>query len=995
MCGLLLMLLKYLDIQGFKSFPDKTRVTFGRGLTGVVGPNGSGKSNISDAVRWVLGEQSTKTLRGERMEDVIFSGTQSRRSQGFAEVSLTVDNSDRMLEVDSDEVTLTRRYDRSGESEYMINRAPVRLRDVHELLMDTGLGKDGYSLIGQGKIAEIIQSKSSERREIFEEAAGISKYRYRKNESERSLARAEENLVRLRDILAELEGRVEPLREQAEKAKQFLELSQQKKSLEVSLWIDTIEKSNQSLKDQSDRLLVCQQKHDSVGEDVREIENRIQAAFEAMQKCLVDIESMRREKARLEGEAAEAASRIAVCENDILHNEQNRERIAGELADYARSADSAADEIQAREAQIRSLQEALSARREEADAKQAEILSHQGETEQLTQQERELTDRVNGLLLEQSQIKMSIASARLNLSELAESLRDGRGELETRTAEAERYARELSEAERFTGVLEERIEGLRNAWQGHKLKLENRNQQISSQKQELDRMSLRMKELQQKASLLEGMEQSLEGYAYSVKEVLKRSKSGVLTGILGTVSQLIQVEEEYAAAIETALGGAMQNLVTEDESAAKSAIRLLKQDNLGRATFLPLTSVQGGLLQVQGLEQYGGYVDLACNLIAYDPRYRQVMESLLGRIAIVDDLDTATIIARKYGYKFRIVTLDGQVVNAGGSMTGGSRNKSQNFLSRKNEIHALHGEIQSLREKSAGLTAQLRELQESAARMEAEVTAAAAEITTANEDRIRAEGEQKRLRQLAEQGGVLLARLKEELSLRQEKEAGQREALVQGESRLTVLEKELRQGSEALSQLQSSSRGAAARRALLSEELSSLRIGQLGLEKDMEAVRQSIRDLEARRNSTDQQAARLEEQRRELAQANEGIRRDIQTLQAQAEACRGQIAGLDQSVAETMSRRQELEGETTSLRRQERELQEDKARLASELVRLDERRIQIQREYDGLISKLWEEYELTRSEAQKLAQRLEDPNAANRELLSLRKIGRASCRERV
>ncbi|MCI8406956.1 MAG: chromosome segregation protein SMC [Oscillospiraceae bacterium] len=983
------MLLKYLDIQGFKSFPDKTRVTFGRGLTGVVGPNGSGKSNISDAVRWVLGEQSTKTLRGERMEDVIFSGTQSRRSQGFAEVSLTVDNSDRALEVDSDEVTLTRRYDRSGESEYMINRAPVRLRDVHELLMDTGLGKDGYSLIGQGKIAEIIQSKSSERREIFEEAAGISKYRYRKNESERSLARAEENLVRLRDILAELEGRVEPLREQAEKAKQFLELSQQKKSLEVSLWIDTIEKSNQSLKDQSDRLLVCQQKHDSVGEDIREIENRIQAAFEAMQKCLVDIESMRREKARLEGEAAEAASRIAVCENDILHNEQNRERIAGELADYARSADSAADEIQAREAQIRSLQEALSARREEADAKQAEILSHQGETEQLTQQERELTDRVNGLLLEQSQIKMSIASARLNLSELAESLRDGRGELETRTAEAERYARELSEAERFTGVLEERIEGLRNAWQGHKLKLENRNQQISSQKQELDRMSLRMKELQQKASLLEGMEQSLEGYAYSVKEVLKRSKSGVLTGILGTVSQLIQVEEEYAAAIETALGGAMQNLVTEDESAAKSAIRLLKQDNLGRATFLPLTSVQGGLLQVQGLEQYGGYVDLACNLIAYDPRYRQVMESLLGRIAIVDDLDTATIIARKYGYKFRIVTLDGQVVNAGGSMTGGSRNKSQNFLSRKNEIHALHGEIQSLREKSAGLTAQLRELQESAARMEAEVTAAAAEITTANEDRIRAEGEQKRLRQLAEQGGVLLARLKEELSLRQEKEAGQREALVQGESRLTVLEEELRQGSEALSQLQSSSRGAAARRALLSEELSSLRIGQLGLEKDMEAVRQSIRDLEARRNSTDQQAARLEEQRRELAQANEGIRRDIQTLQAQAEACRGQIAGLDQSVAETMSRRQELEGETTSLRRQERELQEDKARLASELVRLDERRIQIQREYDGLISKLWEEYELTRSEAQKLAQRLEDPNAANRELLSLRSRIRA------
>ncbi len=978
------MFLKYLEIQGFKSFPDKTRVAFGRGLTAVVGPNGSGKSNISDAVRWVLGEQSSKTLRGEKMEDVIFSGTQTRKSLGFAEVSLTVDNTDRELPVDSDEITITRRYDRSGESEYMINRSPVRLKDVYELLMDTGLGKDGYSLIGQGKIAEIIQAKSTERREIFEEAAGISKYRYRKNESERSLTRAEENLVRLRDILSELEGRVAPLKEQAEKARQFLAFSETKKTLEVSLWVDTLEKSNFALKDQSDKLLVCQERHKGVEEEIQKIEDEIQAAFSQMQKCLVDIESMRRRKGELEAEAAEASAQIAVYENDIRHNQQNIARIEEELRRQAQSDEDTASEIEKRQEQVAELTRQLEELDRKILEKQEELTRKSSESEGLTQQERDLTDRVNALLLNQSQIKMTIASAQIGLDDLAETIRSNRQDMEAKREEIEGYSRELVEAEKFTRELEERAESLKNTWQGHKLKLDSRAGKLTAMTQECDRLNLQVKERQQKAALLSSMEQSLEGYAYSVREVMKRAKNGVLSGIRGTVSQLIEVKDEYSVAIETALGGALQNIVVDNEGNAKAAIRLLKQENLGRATFLPVTSVQGSLLQTDGLDRYAGYVDLAVNLVSFDSRYQPVFRSLLGRIVIADDIDTAVLIAQKYGYKFKIVTLDGQVVNAGGSLTGGSQNKNQGFLSRKNEIQALQAEIETLKVKYEQNRTAMAEVQTEVTRIEAEVTATAAEITTVNEDKIRVQGEQKRLAQLVSQGKLLREQMEKELAQKQEKSASMKDAMVNGQENLKQLELQIAEASGSLEQLRADNRRAAEHRTAVAEALSGFRIERLGLEKDADSIRRSVEELEQRRTDTGEQAEKLTAEQSGLTAANGEISGKIEELSSRIQASRKEAEKTEEMVRQTMALREELEGTTTQLRKQERTVQEDKEKFAAEMVRLDERRLQIQRDFDELILKLWQEYELTRNEAQKIARPLDDPQEASRELNSVR-----------
>ena len=983
------MLLKYLDLQGFKSFPDKTRVAFGEGLTAVVGPNGSGKSNISDAVRWVMGEQSTKTLRGEKMEDVIFSGTKSRKSLGFAEVSLTVDNTDRELDIDSDEVTLTRRYDRSGESEYMINRSPVRLKDLHELLMDTGLGKDGYSLIGQGKIAEIIQSKSTERREIFEEAAGISKFRYRKNESERSLTRAEENLVRLRDIMSELEDRVGPLQEQSQKARRYLELAERKRSLEVSLWIDTLEKSNQTLKDQSDRLIACEEQHGRIEEDIQQIEDRIQQTFESMQKCLVDIEAMRHEKEEAETAASDAASKIAVCENDIRHNEQNIARISSELESHAQRSDTTAQEIEAKNRQIGEITEQLSALEAEVSHLQEELLARISQSEGRSQRERELADRVNTLLLEQTQIRMTIASSEMNRAELLTTVENNEAEAGERNARLEGHQTELLQTRSFLEELDERAESLQNTYNGHKMKLDNRAEKLRLLQQECSRCDLQMKERQQKAALLEGMEQSLEGFAYSVREVVKRAKNGVLQGVLGTVSQIIDVGEEYSVAVETALGGSMQNVVVQDEAAAKAAIRLLKQDNLGRATFLPLTSVSGSQLQVSGLERYGGFVDLAVNLVSFEEKYRPVVTSLLGRIAVVDDIDTAVLIAQKYGYKFRIVTLDGQVVNAGGSLTGGSRNKNQGFLSRKNEIAALRAEVAKLQEKNKQNYRLTDELQAEVNRIQAELTAVTSEITTVNEDKIRTQGEWKRLDQLVEQENLLREQMTREIAEKRNRIDSLAKLLEEKQKELSASEETVRDLSSELENLQSSNQTFAQERTELSDEISERKIRSVTLNKDIEAIRQSIADLEYRQQAADEGREKLLAEQTALEIASETIRGQIAALRGEIEQGRVRADGLDVRIREVMEERQRLEGLTTQYRKEERERQEQKEKIASELVRMDERKLQLQREYDGLIEKLWNEYELTRSEAQKIAEPVEDAQRAGSELNSVRSKIRA------
>lgn len=973
------MLLKYLDIQGFKSFPDKTRVTFDKGLTAVVGPNGSGKSNISDAVRWVMGEQSTKTLRGTKMEDVIFAGTKTRKSQGFAEVSLTVDNSNREFDIDSDEVTITRRYYRSGESDYMINRNNVRLKDINEMFMDTGLGKDGYSLVGQGRIAEIVRSKSNERREIFEEAAGISKFRYRKNESERSLANAEDNLVRLRDILVELEDRIVPLKEQSEKAKKFIELSDTKKTLEVSIWIDTIERSNQLIKDQSDKILVSTNKCKEIEEQIENTETAIQDTFKKMQDCLVEIEQKRKEKEEIESSIAAITADIAVCENDIRHNCENADRIGYEIENHNKAIINTNEEIEIKNQKISETKLKISQIEEEINQKQEELLNRTGESEHLTLKQTELTEELNKQLILHSQLKMTSTQLKMNIDELESAIARNDIEHSTRKKELDKYIEENLSADEFMTTLNEKYEQLNNSLSGHKMKLENRRQKFEQIKTECETSDLKIKEKRQKAKLLEGLENNLEGFAYSVKEVVKRSKNGVLSGVQGTVSQLIEVNSEYSVAIETALGSAMQNIIVDNEGNAKAAIRMLQQQNLGRATFLPLTSVKGSEMSAYGIS-YSGYINIASKLVTYDDKYRPVIESLLGRIVIVDDIDTAVLIAQKNGYKFRIVTLDGQVVNTGGSLTGGSRNKSQGFLSRKNDIIQLNNEIDALSLKHNDNTTKLNSLKNEVSQIEAEYIGISSEIKTINEDKIRLESEQKRLKHMIDQTTELNNKMQRELEVRKEKLSLNNENLEKNKLELDSTEQLTQKLAEELEQLQLSSKNRIDEQKHLADELSEFKIKIIELNKDIQAEVNSIDELNKNQNLTDEKAKELEKVKLGLLDKNNEISNKINELKELIENNKNDTTDITAQITEIMDKRQNLEANTTELRRNERELTNQKEKLSSETVRLEERHLTIQKEYDEIIAKLWDEYELTRSEAQSFAVKLDNITKAISEL---------------
>jgi chromosome segregation protein len=978
------LVLKSLEIQGFKSFPDKTKIQFGQGLTAVVGPNGSGKSNISDAVRWVMGEQSTRTLRGSKMEDVIFTGTKARKSQGFAEVSLVIDNSDRTLEIDCDEVIITRRYDRSGESEYQINHANVRLKDINELFMDTGLGRDGYAMVGQGKIAEIVQSKSEERREIFEEAAGISKYRYRKNEAERKLAAAEENLLRLRDILSELEERVGPLKEQSEKAKRFLALSEEKKTLEISVWVHTLSGYNAALKDQRDKILARQLEQTEIEKQIDSYEQQIQKVYDQMQQYLVDMEQLRHTMEETKQQIADFGSQIAVLENDIHHNEQNKARIEEEAAQHGQSRMALADQLAEQERYHQQLTDQLSGLDQNISDKEQELLLLTQKTDQYSAEVEKLNLEMNQLMVMESQLQMTILQKKEQMKADQQQLTQNQEILAQKRIQLQQQQTEQEQAAQLAGQLAERMESLQNSLRGCQMKMESREKQYQEMLRQQNQLELQGKEAQHKAKLLEDLEKNLEGFAYSVKAVLKQGKHGVLQGILGSVSQLIDVKEEYSVAIETALGGTLQNIVVEQESHAKSAIRYLKQENAGRATFLPLTSVRGTRLNASAFEKTEGYVALASDLVTYDPKYEGIVLSLLGRIVVTDDLDTAVLIAKQNGYKFKIVTLDGQVVHAGGSLSGGSRTKSQGILSRKNEIAKLYQQSEQLMQSAKENSTKLKKLEEERNTIRAQISAINSEWITVNEDQIRCEEEQKRLNQLIEQDILLIQRMVTELDEGNKRLSEQNDQMTVLQQKADAASADLQQKQKSLAGMQGEHSNFDESRKTLLDELNQMRMERLETQKDREACEAGMESLRLSGQSSDEQMKRLEEQKHQYDNQNREIRQQISQLQQETEQKNQFVGELQSHVAEKMKLRTECEAKTTVLRKEEREISTQKENVMQQLARLEERVMTVQKDYDTIINKLWDEYQMTRSEASGIAKELDDLPAAEKELTSLR-----------
>ena len=843
------MYLKALEIQGFKSFPDKTVLTFGEDITAIVGPNGSGKSNISDAIRWVMGEQSTRTLRGGKMEDVIFGGTAQRKQTGYAEVSLVLDNTTHLFDLEESEVMVTRRYYRSGESEYYINRRSVRLKDINELFMDTGLGREGYSIIGQGKIDEILSVKSSDRREVFEEAAGISRYRHRKEEAERKLERTDENLVRINDKIAELELQVEPLREQSEKAKKFLVLRDELRGLEISVWLDTLERIRvNNIKLETDYKEAVRQKEEAE----RAVEERFAQAeklSEQMRDKEVQADQMRFAIQSREATIRELESSVAVLKSSIQHNLENTARIREELEQREGRQDSLSGQIAERAARLSEIEKQLDhtrRRAEEQNQKAQEALRTAGT---LAQELEALRGQEATKTADAHQAKALLSALAAAAQEVLD--RDGAVRQELRGLEERLdFARaDLEEADKKLKQAREERDSVQNVISGYALRLESRKKKAAQAQERHTRLRMDENALASRIKLLTEMEKDREGYSKAVKLVMGEADRGSLRNIHGPVAGLIHVPDLYTVAIETALGGAMQNIVVDREEDGKAVIQYLKRRDGGRATILPLSSIRPYDLREAGiLQREPGFVGVADQLVKFDPRYRNVFSNLLGRVVVMEDLDAAIAAARKYGYKFRIVTLDGQVLNPGGSMTGGSASRSAGILSRANELERLNTQAQGVRDQ---LVQAARDL-ESASR---EAEAASYEMETAQgqlrewEDAIlKAQGEQNLcksvlsdLERQRESQRAELEQLKQRSQEIEKDTQAARERIQELEGEAAALKSEAEGKARGQSDLQE-------RSLKLTQELSELNAALAALEAEREATSKSLEELESLRN---------------------------------------------------------------------------------------------------------------------------------------------------
>ena len=954
------MRLKELEIQGFKSFPDRTKITIGPGITGVVGPNGSGKSNISDAIRWVMGETSSKQLRGAgKMEDVIFGGTQTRGAMGFASVSLTIDNSDHGLPMDADEVTIGRRYYRSGESEYTINGQNVRLKDVYELLLDTGLGRDGYAIVGQGRIAEIVAAKSNERREIFEEASGIARFRYRKNEAERRLAAAEGNLERLRDILGELEGRVGPLKRDSEKAQKFLEYSATRKSLEITLWVDSIRRAQEAVRDQQRRYEAAESDYGRLSKQLDEFDARTEALRAEAQKLMLDVEQANADIRALTEAGAGRDSALAVLRNE---NEHARAQIAEAEAEQARAGEGAKGieaETAEHEAAIQALREAVA----KADEQLAGLRGRLNALEQQALQSGQRQDVLNAAIARQQEVatacKVQAASLESSLSASQTQLDALRTQAGAAGAAAEKLAAERAAAAEALQKAEENVTRCDNIKNGLALKLESRRRQQAEAAEALQKADRDRSNTAQRIRILEDFEKNLDGYQQSVKAVMRAAEARRLRGVIGPVAGILTVRKGYETAIETALGFALQNLVVENERDARAAIAFLKESRAGRATFLPLDTVQGHRFT----GPLTGTAEVAADLVEVDARYQNIVDNLLGRIIVVDDLTEASAVAKRLSYRNRIVTLDGQVVNAGGSFTGGSTARSAGVFTRKQELDELREKLATLDKRRAEAERETSARKAEVDNLAAQVAGAESESVNAASARLRASLELERLDAAVAEGAAAAQRRKAEIDALTETLQKDKAARAQADNARVAAEAELERYTAELQTLGESSGTLTAEREQITADLNAAQLERLTHEKDIGLHEASLETLRSRSGEA---AARA----RELEAAITAAQATLEANAAKAEAiereraeAKDKIAAAEQAIRDANAARLEKEAEITRLGQENRALTDERERMGGEMARLAERRAAAEAERDDTAAKLWEEYQLTENEA--------------------------------
>ena len=975
------MVFKELEIQGFKSFPDKVKITFDAGVTGVVGPNGSGKSNLSDAVRWVLGETSSRQLRAAgKMEDVIFGGTRRRSAMGFASVRLTLDNTGHTLDVDADEVTIGRKYYRSGDSEYTINGQVCRLRDVYELLLDTGIGRDGYSVIGQGRIAEIVAAKSSERREIFEEACGIAKYRYRKTEAERRLAAAGENLERLRDILGELESRVGPLERESAKAQKFLELSEQRKTLEVTLWTDSVHRARDTVRQQVRDYETAQADYERFDGEAKAAEQEAEEIRMQAQQLTIAVERLNGDIRSITEQISGSDSRIAVLENDILRNEESIASLRSEIEageQDGAEADAALQRHRAVAAKMEAEGEKLAA---EIDALNAELEQLADASNASGARKNTLRAEITDLTAKRTEAQVAQAAAeaaeetaRQRLPALEQAVQEGTDQWET-------ARQDLTDTIRYREMLTENEKQLANVRSGLELKLKNRKAALDEADTAEQRLGRELDAARQRLSVLRELEKNMDGYQNSVKAVMRAAGARRLRGIIGPVSAILKVEPGCEVAVETALGAALQNIVVENEAAAKAAIALLRSDNAGRATFLPLDTVQPGVFR----GRLSDTARLASSLVQADARYDNIVSNLLGRIIVVEDINEASRVARDNGFRSRVVTMDGQVINAGGSFTGGSVQRSAGLFTRKQEMEELRIRAAKLQKDCLAAQEKTDQCKEQVDALQAELTATASEQITAANDRVRAEAEQKRLEAAAAQLETARNARRQEIDTLQAALADSRAKAEDAAKLQAELTAKIDRRTAEMSRIAEGDDSFLTRQNALAQDLSAKRLEQVTRQKDAELAYSQI--------------AALEQRARDAAARRTSLEESVAALAARSDACRAEIADIRQTRADSQTTiaqkeaeireatqkrlaRQQAETETLARARTAADSREEMSR---EMARLAERKAAAESEYDQTVAKLWDEYQLSVSQAEALCVEFDSLPALRAQVADLR-----------
>lgn len=967
-------------MQGFKSFPDKTELNFGKGITAVVGPNGSGKSNISDAVRWVLGETSTKSLRGSKMEDVIFGGTSKRKALGFAQVMLTLDNSDGTLKDHGEIVTVTRRYYRSGESEYKIDGESVRRKDIHELFMDTGLGSDGYSMVGQGKIDSIISAKNEDRRELFEEAAGISRFRHKRKDAERRLEQAQENLVRLLDILGELESRVGPLKKQSEKAQKFLEYSEEKKTLEIGVWLNKINRFTVELREQEHKIDAVRASYEVSENDLAAIEKELEEVAEKVTSINLAIEQSRLGASGYEEEALRKDGEISVLNATLEHNNETIERLTADITDADGTGATIDEQIEAKNKTIAENEKLIADKKAELESVANELSKVQNENMEISDKTVELNQMLTALTIKLSDSKVKMSQATSSIDEINSRKDTIASQIEATQKDIDYTQSQADESNKNLEFLKERIDEYENSLGGYQMKVDAKKQKAEKIKQDAERLARQMAEKSDRARVLEDLEKNMEGFSGAVKAVLKQSQSKALPGIHGTLSQLITVDNENSTAIEIALGAAMQNVVVSTESDAKRAINYLKQNNVGRATFLPISAIKPRYMDEKNLDDNFGFVDVASNLVDCDEQYRDIVENLLGRVMVVEDIDCAIAISKKYKNRYKIVTLDGQVMNPGGSMSGGSKGKGSGVLSRANLIEELKSEAQKIGNELKEVQAELKKAVEDANSAVADLQGADADLRNAKEEYIRAEGDAKLISDKLQS----LINQRDTMCTEQENSEGRillfNQAVENAKQEAAEIEKQMADTEAELNNVSTGAKELSSKRDEIREKTEQINLELVTLTKDSEAARLSVEELELRKSTQSDRVKNITDEINEIKAKNENLMLSINDVKAQADELRQKASESNDAVTQKIEDRNELEKRSNELRAKEKATLTDKEKLSGDIVRLEERKANMKKEYDELGDMLFEQYELTKPEAQALGIVIDDMAEAKKRL---------------